>query len=103
MQHFIDKRWQLLKLFETEGGISTRSYRSYVYRQKELILDKADGMVKLIKVSVQFAAPEQKVLWLGGRGYVLRQGNSLPNQGDEQPDDIIINITKPFLDVYSLD
>jgi hypothetical protein len=98
-------RADLLKLFETEGGTSSRSYRSYVYREELFIVEKVDNynISKLVKVSVEFAAPEQKVLWLGGRGYVLRQGNVLPNQAIEQPDDIIIRISKPFLDVYSLD
>ena len=61
-------RKDVLKVYTTEGGISTRSWRRYVYRQ-----------CPYIKIDVQF----QPI-----------QGNS----SQELPDDKLISISKPYLE-----
>jgi hypothetical protein len=63
------KRKDLLKVFTTEGGISTRSQRTYVYQD-----------CPYVKVTVHFKALEGEF--------------STPN---EDPDDIIESLSQPFL------
>jgi len=65
-------RNDLLKVFTTEGGISTRLQRTYVYRE-----------CPYIKVDVRF------------------QPVSQPSAYKEFPDDKIVSISKPYLD-YSV-
>ena len=63
-------REDLLKVFTTEGGLSTAKHRTYVYRR-----------CPYIKVDVDFnpSGPKQDVL-------------------DERPTDTIVKISKPYLD-----
>jgi hypothetical protein len=61
-------RGELLKVFTTEGGLSTRQQRRYVYRD-----------CPYIKVDVEFASIED-------------------GQQVERPEDRIIKISKPFLE-----
>ena len=63
-------RAELLKVFTTEGGFSTPAHRTFVYRG-----------CPYVKVDVDFTTsdPKQKMT-------------------DEQPTDIISNISKPYLD-----
>jgi hypothetical protein len=61
-------RGELLKVFMQEGGISTRTWRHYVYRK-----------CVYVKVDVEFAAV----------------GNT--DSGEEGPDDKITKISKPYL------
>jgi hypothetical protein len=63
------KRQDLLKVFTTEGGLSTRSQRTYVYSE-----------CPYIKVNVRFKA-----------------ANNERNGVDEEPDDIIESISQPYL------
>jgi hypothetical protein len=66
-------RKDLLKVYTTEGGISSRSWRTYAYRG-----------CPYIKVDVQF------------------QPMQLPGDSSQQlPDDKIISISKPYLE-YSV-
>jgi hypothetical protein len=60
-------RAELLKVFTTEGGLSTRSQRTYVYRD-----------CPYIKVDVKFKAVDN-------------------DKYEEKPDDIITEISKPYL------
>lgn len=64
------KRADLLKVFTEEGGIFTRTQRRYVYRE-----------CPYIKIDVVFepvGAPEQKMI--------------------ERPEDVIVEVSKPFLE-----
>jgi hypothetical protein len=63
------KRQDLLKVFTTEGGLSTRFQRTYVYSE-----------CPYIKVNVRFKAANNK-------------GNGV----QEEPDDIIESISQPYL------
>jgi hypothetical protein len=63
------KRKDLLMVFTTEGGVSTRTQRTYVYKE-----------CPYIKVTVHFKALE-------GESSAL----------DEDPDDIIEPLSQPFL------
>jgi len=64
------KREDLLKVFKEEGGLSTRMWRRYVYRD-----------CPYIKVEVEFEAVEQK-----------------EDKATEYPSDRIVKISKPFLE-----
>jgi len=63
------KRKDLLTVFTTEGGLSTRTQRTYVYRD-----------CPYIKVTVHFKAPEDEITEL-----------------NEDLDDIIESLSQPFL------
>jgi hypothetical protein len=63
------KRRDLLKVLSTEGGLSTRSQRTYVYSE-----------CPYIKVTIRFKA-----------------ANNEGNAGEEEPDDIIESISQPYL------
>jgi hypothetical protein len=69
------KRKDLLKVFTTEGGLSTRSQRTYVYKD-----------CPYVKVTVHFKALEGEF--------------STPN---EEPDDIIESLSPPFLALSTMD
>lgn len=62
-------RGDLLKVFEEEGGISTRTWRRYVYRE-----------CRYIKVDVDFEPVGE------------------PEKRSQSPQDKIIKISKPFLE-----
>ncbi len=66
-------RGELLEVFTTEGGISTRLWRRYVYRQ-----------CPYIKVDVEFKAVDD-------------------DKWTEKPGDIITKISKPFLEWSIID
>jgi hypothetical protein len=68
-------RAQLLTVFKTEGGISTRFQRTYVYRQ-----------CPYIKVTVAFEAEKGKEI-----GFV------------EMPNDKIVKLSRPFLQYFVAD
>jgi hypothetical protein len=68
-------RADLLRVFEEEGGISTRTWRRYVYRE-----------CPYIKVDVEFEP-------------IGEPGNKL----SQSPSDKIIKISKPFLEWSILD
>jgi hypothetical protein len=69
------KRQDLLKVFTTEGGLSTRVQRTYVYSE-----------CPYIKVNVRFKAANH-------------EGNAV----EEQPDDIIESISQPYLAWSTMD
>jgi len=69
------KRQDLLKVFTTEGGLSTRFQRTYVYSE-----------CPYIKVNVRFKA-----------------ANNEGNDVEEQPDDIIEFISQPYLAWRTMD
>jgi hypothetical protein len=69
------KRQDLLKVFTTEGGLSTRFQRTYVYSE-----------CPYIKVNVRFKA-----------------ANNERNAVEEQPDDIIESISQPYLAWSTMD
>jgi len=69
------KRQDLLKVFTTEGGLSTRFQRTYVYAE-----------CPYIKVNVQFKAASD-------------EGNVVA----EEPDDIIESISQPYLGWSAMD
>ncbi len=64
------RRQDLLKVFTTEGGLSTRSQRTYVYSE-----------CQYIKVNVRF-----------------KPANSEENNMEEKPDDVIDSISQPYLE-----
>lgn len=63
-------RAELLKVFREEGGISTRTQRTYVYRE-----------CRYIKVDVEF-----------------KFARGAENVRDEHPKDEIVKISRPYLD-----
>lgn len=67
-------RGQLLKVFREEGGISTRTWRSYVYRK-----------CGYVKVDVEFAPVRDK------------------DSPESSPDDRITKISKPYLELMIMD
>lgn len=67
-------RGKLLEVFTTEGGISTRSWRTYVYRE-----------CPYIKVDVEFKAVDDDNKW------------------DEKPGDIVTKVSKPYLEWSIID
>jgi hypothetical protein len=67
-------RGELLKVFMPEGGISTRIWRRYVYRK-----------CGYVKVDVEFAPADNN------------------KSGNEQPDDRITKISKPYLEFAVMD
>jgi hypothetical protein len=69
------KRQDLLKVFTTEGGLSTRFQRTYVYSE-----------CQYIKVNVRFKAANN-------------EGNAV----EEQPNDIIESISQPYLAWSTMD
>ncbi len=117
------KRRDVTQIFGMEGGLSSRSQRTYVYSapRKEpregwnLAADlefppiltgpaKRPGPAypMTVKVDVEFAAPEESVVWLGGRGFVLRR-SGVHGDGIERPDDIILRISPPYLGYQRID
>jgi hypothetical protein len=83
-------RADLLKVFETEGGISARYRRTYVYRG-------GSSSSNRIKIDVTFAPGVDDVLWSDGKGLVLASTTN-KSGGDfrERPDDIITQISAPY-------
>jgi hypothetical protein len=69
------KRQDLLKVFATEGGLSTRFQRTYIYSE-----------CPYIKVNVRFKAANN-------------EGNAV----EEQPDDVIESISQPYLAWSTMD
>jgi hypothetical protein len=67
-------RKELLRVFMEEGGLSTRTHRRYAYRR-----------CGLIKVDVEFAPTGD------------------PGSGEQQPGDLIVKISKPFLELGIVD
>jgi hypothetical protein len=67
-------RMKLLRVFMEEGGLSTRTHRRYAYRK-----------CGLIKVDVEFAPTGE------------------PGSGEQQPNDQIVKISKPFLELPVMD
>lgn len=72
-------RADLLKIFTTEGGISTRMNRMYVYRE-----------CWLIKVEVEFQPVPEKH---------DKEGRIM---GEEAPEDIITKISRPFIVAFNI-
>jgi hypothetical protein len=62
------KREDLLKLFTTQGGLSTRSRRTFIYRQ-----------CPYIKITIEF------------------QPTDKPRDATEMPTDRIVSVSDPFL------
>jgi hypothetical protein len=69
------KRGDLLKVFTTEGGLSSATHRTFVHRR-----------CPYIKLDVEFALSEQKQKVI-----------------EERPMDTIIKISKPYLDRSIID
>lgn len=69
------KRKDLLTVFTTEGGISTRTQRTYIYKD-----------CPYVKVTVNFKTPENQSFSL-----------------DEDPDDTIGSLSQPFLALSTTD
>jgi hypothetical protein len=69
------RRKDLLTIFTTEGGLSTRTQRTYVYKD-----------CPYIKVTVQFKSPD-------GESSAL----------EENPDDIVESLSQPFLGLSTTD
>lgn len=69
-------REDLLKIFVTEGGLYTRSHRTYVYRG-----------CPYIKVDVEFQSVGPSARDQNGRETLI-----------ESPNDVIAKISKPYLD-----
>ena len=67
-------RQNLLKIFGEEGGLSTRTQRKYVYKQ-----------CPSIKVDVEFSP-------------VDAAGDGKTRQYEENPDDKIVKISRPYLE-----
>jgi hypothetical protein len=103
-------RGDLLKLFGTEGGLSSRTWRTYVWRgatipeQAMVQQNGAAGTAKtmtfaqFIKVDVEFMPKEAHLQWINGAGILIdplelyRFGT-----GGEAASDIIVRISPPYL------
>jgi hypothetical protein len=103
-------RADLLKLFGTEGGLSSRTWRTYVWRgatipgqgtvQQNGVAGTAKTMIfaQFIKVDVQFMPKEAHLQWINGAGILIdpmelyRFGSS-----GEAASDIIVRISPPYL------
>lgn len=103
-------RADLLKLFGTEGGLSSRTWRTYVWRdaivpeqamvQQNGVAGTAKTMTfaQFIKVDVQFMPKEAHLQWINDAGILIdpmelyRFGN-----GGEAASDIIVRISPPYL------
>lgn len=105
-------RADVLKVFTTEGGVSTTYWNHYVYRDYGLAaIGRTDGLVVvdggMIKVNVDFAPRDADVLWLNGRGFWLHQndyrGHPHPTNIEGQPDDIILRVSPPYVQQEDLD
>ena len=108
-------RADLLKLFGTEGGLSTRTWRTYVWRgaivpeqvmvQQNAVAGTAKTMTfaQFIKVDVQFMPKEAHIQWINGAGILIDPMELYRFDGhSEAPDDIIVRISPPYLD-YPID
>ena len=100
-------RADVLRLFTTEGGVSTTYWNHYVYKDYGLTtLDRKDGLAVvpggLVKVNVDFAPRDADVVWLHGRGFWLHQGDyHAPPTLDrfaERPDDVILRVSAPYVE-----
>jgi len=105
-------RADVLKVFTTEGGLSTTYWNHYVYRDYGLAaIGRTDGLVVvdggMIKVNVEFAPRDADILWLNGRGFWLHQndyrGHPHPTNIEGQPDDIILRVSPPYVQQEVLD
>lgn len=100
-------RADVLRVFTTEGGISTTYWNHYVYRDYSLpIAERSGGLVtvigELVKVNIDFAPRDADIVWLNGRGFWLHQSDYRSHPGQPrlkgQPDDIILRVSAPYLE-----
>jgi hypothetical protein len=83
-------REELMAFCTTEGGISSRYGRTYRIKGVPFT---AKGF---LKIGVTYAAPQQKIMWLNGSGYILERDSQYGLPHEEQPNDIAIRISPPF-------
>jgi hypothetical protein len=109
-------RADLLKLFGTEGGISSRFRRTYVFREatipetifeKQVVLGVLIGqprrITEYIKVNAQFAPREAHLKWINGVGILINPREEFLSGDAEQPNDIIVRISPPYVGPMTLD
>lgn len=103
-------RADLLKLFETEGGISTRWQHTYVFRGVRIptqavadqpLIGLSPGRVgndwQMVKVDVEFAPATARVRWVEGAGILVDPKDIYRFGDNDQPDDVILSISPPRL------
>ncbi len=105
-------RADVLKVFTTEGGVSTTYWNHYVLWDG---IPPKTGQMRgyaavdgeLIKANVDFAPRDADILWLHGRGFWLHQndyqGHPHPINVEGQPDDIILRVSPPYLQYIIID
>jgi hypothetical protein len=105
-------RADVLRVFTTEGGLSTTYRNHYVYRDYGLAgVGSRDGLVavsgKLIKVNIDFAPRDADIVWLNGCGFWLHQSDYRSHPGQPrlngQPDDVILRVSPPYLEYMVVD
>lgn len=108
-------RADVLRLFTTEGGLSTPYWNHYVYRYASVDMatdakaPNASPVVldELIKANIDFAPPDADIVWLGGRGFWLGQAQyqaSLNRISQyENPNDIVLKVSAPYLQYSIID
>ena len=110
-------RADVMRLFTTEGGISTTYWNHYLYCNTVPLPGKpSDPMMVsfpgkpsdpkqilggFIKVNVDFAPQDADIDWLGGRGFWLHQNDygsqhKTPNYWGN-PNDIVLNVSPPYV------
>ena len=103
-------RADVLKLFGTEGGLSTRFQRTYVYQGAtvpEIVTVQEIGQTEpaktmtvgqLIKVDVQFMPKGAHLQWIHGEGILIDPQELYRFDGlGEAADDVIVRISRPYL------
>lgn len=105
-------RTDVMRLFTTEGGVSTTYWNHYVYRSGLASKPTShDDMMQvsggLIKVNVDFAPQDADIVWLAGRGFWLGR-NQYPASRDQfglsgNPHDIVLQVSLPYVQQMILD
>ena len=99
-------RADVLRMFTTEGGLSSTYWNHYVYRslvpskpgQQHNMLGVPGGFVK---VDVNFAPSDADVDWIDGQGFWLHQSEyektHTPARYDGLPSDVILRVSSPYV------
>ena len=99
-------RADVLRMFTTEGGLSSTYWNHYVYRSGiPSKLGHPDDMLQvaggLVKVDVNFAPCDADIDWIDGQGFWLQkddyESRHSPARYDGLPSDIILSVSLPYV------
>ena len=103
-------RAELLRVCETQGGLSSTFQRAYVLRSASVPIElhgveevngvrtpKVISTSDLVKVDVSFAPRGESVKWVKGRGILLNPAHAYKSRPDERPDDVVVHVSEPYL------